>query len=200
MPKNAEVTKVHTMFRHIIDERVEMRPVEERYTEEFYALVDANRGYLLPWMPWAEKATLENTREYYRSSLQRTAAGNGFDALIFVQDRPAGTIGFHAINKVTNSTTIGYWLAAEYQGRGIITRCCRVMVDHAFTAWKLNRVEIRAATSNHRSRAIPQRLGFIEEGVLREADCAGGRYLDMVVYGMLAREWGALTGKQITLR
>jgi len=77
----------------------------------------------MPWMPWAEAATLEKTREYYRSSIQRAAADNGFDALIFVRGRAAGTIGFHAINWVTHATSIGYWLAAEHQGRGIMTRC-----------------------------------------------------------------------------
>ena len=176
------------MFRCIIGDGIELRPVEERRTEAFYALVEANRAHLSPWMPWAAGATLENTRAYYLASLQRTAVDNGFDALIFVDDRPAGTIGFHAINRLSQSTSIGYWLGAEFQGRGIMTRCCRRMVEHAFSAWKLNRVEIRAATANQRSRAIAERLGFVREGILREAELVGEIRHDMVVYSMLARE------------
>jgi ribosomal-protein-serine acetyltransferase len=49
-------------------------------------------------------------------------------------------------------------------------------------------VEVRAAPENRRSRAIPERLGFREEGQLREAERVKGRYLDSVVYGMLASE------------
>ena len=54
---------------------------------------------------------------------------------------------------------------------------------------ELNRVEIRAAPENRRSRAIPERLGFQREGVLRETERVGDRYLDEVVYGMIASDW-----------
>ena len=49
--------------------------------------------------------------------------------------------------------------------------------------------EIRAAVGNARSRALPQRLGFREEGILREAERVGDAYLDVVVYSVLASEW-----------
>ena len=55
----------------------------------------------------------------------------------------------------------------------------------------LHRVEIRAAEDNLRSRAIPERLGFEQEGVLREAERVGERYHDLVVYGLMASEWQA---------
>jgi len=64
-----------------------------------------------------------------------------------------------------------------------------VLVDHAFGAWRLHRVEIRAGVENARSRAIPERLGFRREGVLREAERVGDRYVDQVVYAVLAGDW-----------
>jgi ribosomal-protein-serine acetyltransferase len=68
------------------------------------------------------------------------------------------------------------------------------LLEHAFRAWKLNRVEIRAGARNTRSRAIPERLGFVEEGVLRQAERVGDRCVDHAVYSMLAAEW--LTGSR----
>ena len=69
-----------------------------------------------------------------------------------------------------------------------MTEAVRVLVDHALTVWQLNRVEIRAATGNKPSRAIPERLGFQEEGTLRQAQLVNDQYLDYVVYSTLADE------------
>jgi len=183
------------MFRCTLDGNIEMRPAAERWAERFYPVIDANRAHLLPWMPWAKDATLASTREYYRSSMQRLAADNGFDALIFVEGRPAGSIGFHYVNWHDAVTSIGYWLAAPYVGRGIMTRCCRKMVAHALGYWRLNRVEIRCAVENHRSRAIPRRLGFTEEGILRRAMRLSTGHVDVALYGLLAGEWSASGAK-----
>jgi ribosomal-protein-serine acetyltransferase len=69
-----------------------------------------------------------------------------------------------------------------------MTEAVRALVDHALSVWELNRVEIHAAAENRRSRAIPERLGFRQEGTLREAEFVDGRYLDTVVYSMLAAD------------
>jgi ribosomal-protein-serine acetyltransferase len=98
-------------------------------------------------------------------------------------------IGFHAVSWRDRSAEIGYWLSADAQGRGILTRAAARLIDHAIAEWKLNRIEIRAAPDNARSRAVPERLGFVLEGTLREAERVGDRYVDSVVYSMLARDW-----------
>jgi ribosomal-protein-serine acetyltransferase len=70
-----------------------------------------------------------------------------------------------------------------------MTEAVRALVDHAFGPWRLERVEIAAAVDNARSRAIPERLGFREEGVRRRAERVGDRWLDHAVYAMLASDW-----------
>lgn len=70
-----------------------------------------------------------------------------------------------------------------------MTRAVRALVDHAFATWRLHRVEIRASVDNARSRAIPERLGFKEAGVLPDAERVGERLIDQVVYAVLAAEW-----------
>ena len=100
-----------------------------------------------------------------------------------------GVAGFHAIDWARKSTSIGYWLAADRQGSGTMTVAVCALLDHAFDRWELKRVEIRAGVLNARSRAIPERLGFREEGVLRSAERIGTRVIDHVVYVMTARDW-----------
>jgi ribosomal-protein-serine acetyltransferase len=105
---------------------------------------------------------------------------------LVLEERMIGAAGFAGIDWIARSTSVGYWLAEEHQGQGLMTRAVRALVDHAFGELDLHRVEIQVAEGNRRSRAIPERLGFQHEGTLREAECVGGRYLDLVVYGLLA--------------
>ena len=100
-----------------------------------------------------------------------------------------GVIGYPAVEWDNRATSLGYWLAEEFRGRGTMTEAARVLIDHALGAWDLNRVEIRVATENRPSRGIPERLGFQQEGTLRRAQRIGSRYVDLVVYSMLAPDW-----------
>jgi ribosomal-protein-serine acetyltransferase len=118
---------------------------------------------------------------------------HGFQAAIVEDETIIGTIGFHRIDWPNRVTSIGYWLAVDAQGKGTMTEAVRALVDWAFRGWDLNRVEIRAAVDNARSRAIPVRLGFAREGVAREVERVGGRVLDHVVYSVLASEWPGTT-------
>jgi ribosomal-protein-serine acetyltransferase len=89
------------------------------------------------------------------------------------------------------STAIGYWLAEPLQGRGIMTAACRAMVANAFGDLGLNRVEIRCATTNARSRVIPMRLGFGLEGVCRQVEWLYDHFVDHEIWAMLAEHWKA---------
>ncbi len=185
------------LIRIPIDNETELRSFEIQDAEELYALVDTNREHLYRWMGWVDTtASVEQMRAFIRHSQARQAQENGFNAGIFHRDRLVGVIGFHYVDHEDRKTEIGYWLAASMQGKGLMTRACRAMVDYAFRELGLNRVEIQVAIDNLRSRAIPERLGFTQEGILRDDVWLRDRFVDHVVYGMLAREWGQQTGEE----
>jgi ribosomal-protein-serine acetyltransferase len=140
-------------------------------------------------MPWATGQTLDGTLQFIRLTRRQLADNNGFQAAIVCGGEIVGVVGFHAVDWVNRATSIGYWLGERHQGNGTMTRAVRALVNHAFSVWDLNRVEIRAAPENMRSRAIPERLGFVEEGTLSGAERIGDTYLDNVVYAMLASRW-----------
>jgi ribosomal-protein-serine acetyltransferase len=174
------------VFTFEIADDCHLRMLEEGDAQELSDLIDANRDHLARWMPWAASQTVEGTLEFIRATRRQFAGNDGFQAVIVRGGRIVGVCGFHAVNWPHRSTSIGYWLDEREQGQGIMTRSVRALVDHALSAWRLNRVEIRAAPENRRSRAIPERLGFREEGVLKEAERVGERHLDSVVYGIVA--------------
>jgi ribosomal-protein-serine acetyltransferase len=171
----------------------ELRLLEQSDAEELHALTESNREHLAEWMPWAAAQTMADTRAFLALTRRQLADNNGFQCAIVESGRIVGTIGFHRVDWANRTTSLGYWLAEDAQGRGTMTMAVRALVDWAFQGWGLHRVEIRAAVENERSRAVIARLGFREEGVLRQVERVGGRYLDHVVYAMLASEWGTTT-------
>ena len=181
------------MLRLQLTDDVHLRYLEPSDAEELYALIDANRAHLSRWMAWAATQDLAGTRSFIETTRKQLADNDGLQAAIVERGEIAGVTGFHRVDWANRSTNLGYWLAEDRQGRGTMTRAVRALVDHAFTAWKLHRVEIRAAPANARSRAIPTRLGFTPEGRLRQTELVGGEYLDHVVYGVLASEWPPTT-------
>jgi ribosomal-protein-serine acetyltransferase len=72
------------------------------------------------------------------------------------------------------------------------------MLDYLFEELGLHRVEIRCGTGNTRSCAIPERLGFTREGLLREAEWVNDRWLDLAVWGMTAEQWRAAAQSKST--
>jgi ribosomal-protein-serine acetyltransferase len=173
-----------------------LRLLEEADAEELHRLVEANRAYLGEWMPWAAEQTAERTLAFIRTTERRHDDNNGFEMAIVFKGRLVGAAGLAGVDWVARSTSIGYWLDERHQGRGLMTRAVRALIDHAFGEMGLHRVEIRAAAENRRSRAIPERLGFEQEGLLREAEHVGDRYQDLVVYGLLAGERRRLAGER----
>ena len=168
-----------------------LRALTEADAPELFALVDANRAHLEPWMPWVPNHRDARTAlEFIRSARRQAAADDGMQLGVVDEDgRLEGVIGFHSVDWRRRTTSIGYWLAADRQGRGTMTEAVRALVDHAFDGWGLRRVEIRAATDNLRSRAIPERLGFRREGLAQRAERVGNRYHDHVIYAIEVGDW-----------
>jgi ribosomal-protein-serine acetyltransferase len=162
-----------------------LRFLEKPDASELYAVIEANREHLARWMPWAAGQTLADTLAFIQRTREQVTNNNGFQTAVIEDDRIVGMVGFHGVSWDHRSTSIGYWLAQSAQGRGTMTCAVKALVDHAFKVWGLHRVEIRAAVDNTRSRAIPERLGFIQDGVLRAAERIGDRYADQVVYARL---------------
>jgi ribosomal-protein-serine acetyltransferase len=179
------------MFSHIIAPNLELRPFEDRFAEEIFAVCDANRDHLRPFMGWIERTTsVDDVRKYIRECIDSMAKRSSLDAGIWENGRFIGSASFHHISSHRRYGEMGYWLAAGAQGRGIITLACRALILHAFDNLKLHRAEIRCDPDNVRSRAVATRLGFREEGLLRESlERYDGVMRDAVIYGVLCHEW-----------
>ena len=174
-----------------INENLELRILQEEDVLVLAALVKENLPHLQPWVKWAaDDYDVEQAGDFIRQNLDNTSKYKAPSYGIFYENELVGCIGFVKIDREEKLAEIGYWISAEHQGKGIITQCNRALVEHSFDNLKMQRIEIRAAASNLRSRAVPERLGFKLAGQFKDAHpLPGERIDDLVVYAISAEEW-----------
>ena len=186
------------MFEFTVDDEISLRLLEVRHDASLFALVHANRKYLRRWMPWLDNTkSVADIAEFTRTTRQQCADNGGFVAGIWARGELCGVVGHNHVSWTNRACTLGYWLSKKHQGRGIMTRSCRALVDYSFGELDLNRVEIRCASENAPSRAIPQRLGFAHEGTMRQIEWLYDRFVDHEIYGVLKSEWTAYVTNQL---
>ncbi|MBP1949422.1 GNAT family N-acetyltransferase [Virgibacillus litoralis] len=178
------------MFFYEVDEDITLKFLDNNNAESLFRLTDTSRDSLREWLAWVDNTTtVADSKEFIDSTLNNYGEKKGMTTGIFYKGSLAGVVGINNFSWRNRIATIGYWLGTNYQGLGIMTRATSGLIDYAFHTLEMNRVEIRAAYENKRSRAIPERLGFVKEGQIRQAEWLYDHYVDHVIYGMLASEW-----------
>lgn len=174
------------MFYYRISDDVELRLLEPRHAEDLFQLTVQSRDYLREWLPWVDfTKEVGDSKAFIEGTLKKFGSNNGFEAGIWYKGDLAGVVGLHKIDWSNKSTSIGYWLGEAFQGKGLMTSACQAVVDYCFHELGLHRIEIRAATENYKSQAIPERLGFQKEGCLRGSEFLYDRYVDHYVYSLV---------------
>jgi ribosomal-protein-serine acetyltransferase len=178
------------MFRRTVAPGIELKLLETAETKALYALADRNRARLRPWLPWVDQTrSAEDVRLFILRVQEQYRSNLGPQSGIWVDGVLSGTLGCHPIDWTNRNCSVGYWLDASQEGKGVITRCCAALIEYLFEELLLHRVEIRCGTGNLRSCAIPRRLGFTREGVSRDAEWVNDHWVDLVIWGMLEEDW-----------
>ncbi len=154
--------------------------------------MDRARESVDPWIPWASiSADLKSAR----ATLQRYADNQARDAAylygIWLHGTLVGGVMFVRFDSKTGVCEIGCWLEPSAEGKGLITRAARYLVDWAFGERGMARIEWRTSPANERSSNVARRLGMNLEGVLRSSWVHQGIRHDTEVRALLAEEWRA---------
>jgi RimJ/RimL family protein N-acetyltransferase len=178
------------MFTVPLDDHARLRPLEPWQAPEFLAHIDRARPLVDPWIPWA---SLTTDLASARSTLQRYADLSSSDSGriygIWLDGVLVGGVMFTRFDASSGVCEIGCWLEEAGQGRGLVTRACRALIDWAFTERGMSRVEWWVAAGNTRSIASARRLGMTRDGVLRQRYPHRGVRHDSEVWSVLAQEW-----------
>ena len=173
-----------------VSDSVDLRQIAEDDAEDLTELIDRNRAHLKEWLPWLDNSTgIHDTARFIGRSMEQAEDSNGLTFGIVCNGELAGVIGQHYLDWLNRRTELGYWINAAHQGRGIVTGATARLTDYSFVEQDCNRVILHCAVGNTKSRAVAERLGFVQEGILREAEWLYDHYVDLVVYSMLKRVW-----------
>jgi ribosomal-protein-serine acetyltransferase len=180
------------MFPRILRPGLELHLTVPAFAPDVFRLVEDNRAYLRQWLPWLDNNLTEaDTRAHQEGLVEAHAKRGVVHCTIFHAGRIVGVAGYNNIDWGTRTGLLGYWLEAASMGKGIMTASVLELMNIGFREQRLLKIEIRIATGNFRSRAIPVRLGFHEEGIVREAENLYGTQVDHVIYGYTAETFTA---------
>lgn len=174
-------------FPRLETDRLLLRKIVPSDAAALYAIFsddEVTRYYDLPTMTDPADA---NTM--VRRMAARTKHGQAIRwGIVRKQDRAfVGTCGFH-FQAAGFKAEIGYDLGREYWHQGYMSEALRAMLTYGFETLQLNRIEALVMPGNEASTAVLLRLGFTEEGVLREFAFFKGQYHDLRFFSLLRHE------------
>jgi ribosomal-protein-serine acetyltransferase len=173
-----------------INEQLQLRTYQPYDAPELYRCVDKNRAHLREFLPWVNTTLrAEHSLEFIRNALVQETAQQALTMGIFLNDQLVGGIGMYDWNHYLKKAQIGYWLDKNHEGRGLMLQCTTALITFLFHNVGLNKIEIHFLPYNTRSSELTKRLGAKVEGVLRDSILLNGAYEDVVVTGILRREW-----------
>jgi ribosomal-protein-alanine N-acetyltransferase len=139
----------------------------------------------------ANNLVAENIR---RNALQDGSSLRWVICLADASEKAIGSCGFHSTNKKFHSIEIGYELHPNYWGKGYAFEAISGMIDFSFThhlPFHVNRIAATTDLESHKSIALLRRLGFSEEGILRQYGFWKNRFHDVRMFSLLREEWEA---------
>jgi ribosomal-protein-alanine N-acetyltransferase len=107
-----------------------------------------------------------------------------------------GTCGFHRWEKAYFRSEIGYDLYPDFWGQGYMTEALRAAINNGFERMKLNRIDALVYIDNPRSSGLLKKLGFKQEGILRDYFYLNGTFYDHEIFSLLKRDWQSGRGNE----
>lgn len=180
------------MFEYRVTSQLSLKLIDYQDTETLFHLISSSREHLREWGSWVERIeTKEDTEQLIKKYLLQYAGKKGMHFLIKYENEPVGSISLKQFSWDVNSGEIGYWLSPDYVGKGIVSQAAEGILEYGFNYVNLHKIEIWAADKNEKSKQVPERLGFVKEGVRRDNEFLHGQYFTMAIYGLLKTEWEA---------
>ena len=173
-----------------VDHDIQLKQLVREDANVIFMAIDENRDHLRTWLPFVDMTrSVENSRSYIHSLNETNCPKKDMVFRIDYRDEFAGLIGLKEIDQLNKKTELGYWLTQKMQGKGIIMRSSRALIRYSFEELEMNRIQVKVAAGNEKSKKLPFRLKFHFEGLERHGELVNGKFLDLQVFSLLKKEW-----------
>jgi RimJ/RimL family protein N-acetyltransferase len=163
---------------------VTLRPIEEADLE-FLAAARNDPAIRRP-LTVNRPSNGEQTRDFFEDAI---STDDGVNLLIAADEEPVGMVSLFDEDDIAGTATVAYWVVPDEQGNGYCTEGVGLLCEHAFGDRRLNKLRADVLATNDGSRRVLEKLGFAEEGLLREEKFVYGDYVDVHRFGLLADDW-----------
>ena len=169
-----------------VTNNIELETLRLSMADVIFEAIDRDREFLNRWLPFVDYTqNKSDTENFIKSVVNQPGRKRDEVYSIWYKQEFAGLIGFKETDWINRKTELGYWLTQRMQGKGIITACTEKLIRFAFQKLNMNRVQVKVATGNSKSAAIPKKLGFSFEGTERQGERHKNKYFDLNVYSLL---------------
>ncbi|MCI4671541.1 MAG: GNAT family N-acetyltransferase [Bacteroidia bacterium] len=169
---------------------VSLRSLQLEDLNRLFDLIEQNRYHLQRWLSWIQSIqTMADCKNFLFSVNYKSVYSGKWVFGIWYGAELVGLLDMNEPNSNKKEISIGYWIAEAFQGKGIVSRAVTCCMDYLFTEKKVEKIIIKCATENHRSKAIAQRLGFEWESVTHDAGQVNGRWVDLDKFVMEKQVW-----------
>ncbi|RAJ01501.1 ribosomal-protein-serine acetyltransferase [Chitinophaga skermanii] len=185
------------MVSIVINDHIYLQQLKSNDAGMLFDLVQSSRKTLRRFLPWVDYNTKpEHSQRFIELMLRKADQQEAIAFGMWYNGALCGVMDLHEWDPILQKAEIGYWIADQFSGKGIVSVCCSGLLDYAYATMRLNKVEIRFALENKKSGRIPIKLGFRKEGILRQSAKLHGQLVDMVVMGMLREDWEKFNKEQ----
>lgn len=154
-----------------------------KYAEELYLLINQNKMNFIKSMAWpAFVNNISDSVSFIEQSMIDNQNEKALILFIKYKTKIAGVVSFNIIDHANKTAYIGYWLGANFQGKGIVTNAINKLIQEYGDSGVIKRFVIKCIIDNKKSNATALRCGFILEGVLQKAEILNGVSYDQNIY------------------
>ncbi len=163
--------------------------IEKRHYKKFFKFIEKNREYYRGILHFVDNLKNEkDSEDFIFNSLKMMIEGKMVFWGIWSKENIIGEVSVRDIDEEFKSAEIGYFIDKDYEGNGIVSQACKILINYVFKEFDIERLELGCDVKNIKSQYIADKLGFIKEGIARKSFVADGKLIDCNIYSLLKSE------------